>query len=210
MTREEKLAKKRAYNKVYYSDNRNELVEKKRIYRKENREKVNRFQRQYVSRHKDLVRQKKKEYYLKNRDKIVSRRKKNAKQTRETMKRYRILNSDKIREYNKRHYKDSIQYRIAHTLRARIRDAVKRCHRSVRTKELLGISFVDYKKYLESLFKIGMSWDNYGKWEIDHIKPVSSFDLTNKSEQLKAFHYTNTQPLWLNENRVKSFKFLIK
>lgn len=49
-----------------------------------------------------------------------------------------------------------------------------------------------------------MSWGNYGKgigkWNIDHIKPLFRFDLTKESEQRKAFHFTNTRPLWHSEN----------
>jgi len=70
--------------------------------------------------------------------------------------------------------------------------------------ELLGCNIEFVKKYLESKFDKEMSWDNYGKWHIDHIKPVASFDLTKLDEQKKCFHYTNIQPLWAKENREKS------
>ena len=53
-----------------------------------------------------------------------------------------------------------------------------------------------------------MSFKNYGKWHIDHIIPCSKFDLTKRDEQLKAFHYTNLQPLWANENFKKSNKLI--
>jgi hypothetical protein len=51
-----------------------------------------------------------------------------------------------------------------------------------------------------------MNWNNYGVKgrHIDHIKPVSKFDLTKEEEIKKCFHYTNLQPLWWDENLKKS------
>jgi hypothetical protein len=52
-----------------------------------------------------------------------------------------------------------------------------------------------------------MTWLNHGQiWEIDHIKPCSSFDLTDLEQQKQCFHYTNLQPLFKTENRQKSNK----
>ena len=54
-----------------------------------------------------------------------------------------------------------------------------------------------------------MNWDNYGiVWEIDHIKPCDSFDLTNDEQQKQCFHYKNTRPLLISENRSKGSKYL--
>ena len=52
-----------------------------------------------------------------------------------------------------------------------------------------------------------MSWDNYGKWHIDHVRPCSSFDLTDAKQQEECFHYTNLQPLWAAENLQKGSKW---
>ena len=62
--------------------------------------------------------------------------------------------------------------------------------------------------YKQKQFKVGMSWSNYGKWEIDHIKPCASFDLSKPREQRKCFHYTNLQPLWKLENRSKNDRII--
>jgi len=55
-----------------------------------------------------------------------------------------------------------------------------------------------------------MTWDNYGKegWEVDHIKPLAKFNLETLEDQKKAFHYTNTQPLWKSENITKRDKWV--
>jgi hypothetical protein len=68
------------------------------------------------------------------------------------------------------------------------------------TMELLGCSIEELKVYIEKQFKNGMTWENYGQWHIDHIKPCASFDLTNDAQVKICFHYTNLQPLWASEN----------
>lgn len=52
-----------------------------------------------------------------------------------------------------------------------------------------------------------MSWKNKSEWHIDHIRPISSFDLNNPEEQAKCFHYTNLQPLWAIDNLKKGAKY---
>jgi DNA/RNA endonuclease G (NUC1) len=78
----------------------------------------------------------------------------------------------------------------------------------MKSRELIGCSPSELKQYIEKQFKLGMTWENYKLhgWEVDHIVPCDSFDLTNVEEQKKCFHYTNLQPLWMRENRQKSCK----
>jgi hypothetical protein len=67
----------------------------------------------------------------------------------------------------------------------------------------------EYTQYLEFKFTSEMNWDNYGEhWEIDHIKPIDSFDLNVEENLYLCFHYTNTQPLEKTKNREKSNKIL--
>ena len=121
-----------------------------------------------------------------------------------------------IRAYNKKWIKNKrhndINYRIKGNLRNRIRDAIKGRRKSATTIKLLGCSWDDYVKYIESLFTYGMTWNNYGrgngKWNIDHIIPLASFDFNVQGEQEKAFHFTNTQPLWEIDNFKKGSKYV--
>jgi len=73
----------------------------------------------------------------------------------------------------------------------------------------LGCSIDFLRGYLETRFTGGMTWDNHGEvWEIDHIKPLASFDLTKKAQQEKACHYTNLQPMFAFDNRSKGAREL--
>ena len=62
--------------------------------------------------------------------------------------------------------------------------------------DLLGCDAVKAKEHIQSQFTKGMSWENYGNWDIDHIKPCSAFDLTNPDDQKQAINYKNLQPSW--------------
>jgi len=93
-------------------------------------------------------------------------------------------------------------------MKDRIKQAIKQNSKNSSTMILLGCS-VDYLMYhLQEQFKKGMSWDNYGfyGWHIDHIIACYEFDLSKKREQKKCFHYTNLQPLWAKEHRIKTNK----
>ncbi len=89
-------------------------------------------------------------------------------------------------------------------MQCRIRDALKGKMKRGRTMELIGCDGDTLRAHIESQFKEGMTWEKRSAWHIDHILPVAEFDLNNSEEQEIAFHYTNLQPLWAKENRIKS------
>jgi hypothetical protein len=68
--------------------------------------------------------------------------------------------------------------------------------------DILGIDWNGFKSHIENKFKEGMTWENYGMWEYDHIIPISIAQ--NEEELIKLNRYTNFQPLWKKENRLKS------
>lgn len=101
------------------------------------------------------------------------------------------------------------QFRIARNHRARIHYLVRKglMTKTKASLEYLGCSREQLKQHLESQFKPGMSWENYGKvWHVDHKKPLGGkmFDLTNPKDCEVAFHWSNLQPLFAEENLRKS------
>lgn len=114
------------------------------------------------------------------------------------------------REYTARRRKSEIHFKIAETLRSRLSCSIRSIPKTNKTLELLGCSIASFKLYLESKFEPGMSWGNYGKWHIDHIMPISIFDLTKVKHRMACFHFSNMQPLWARENISKGNKILMK
>lgn len=86
--------------------------------------------------------------------------------------------------------------KIAHVLRVRLRRAVK----TGSAVKNLGCSVSEFLVYLENKFQPGMKWGNYGEWQIDHIKPLSAFNLLDANELAEACHFSNLQPLWRADN----------
>jgi hypothetical protein len=94
-------------------------------------------------------------------------------------------------------------------LRNRLRKVLleNKAEKYYHTKELIGCSWEEFKRHIESKFSKGMNWDNYGEWHMDHIKPCAAFDLTQKAEQKKCFHYSNFQPMWASDNCSKNSRY---
>ena len=83
--------------------------------------------------------------------------------------------------------------------------AIKKNQKSGSAVKDLGCTISELKNYLESKFSSGMTWENWGtEWHIDHIVPLVSFSLENREQFLKACHYTNLQPLQINDHIEKT------
>lgn len=127
----------------------------------------------------------------------------------ESEKKYIKKNIDKVREKWKKQG-EKINRRVRDSLNHRISEALKTQNLTKRNKTFnyVGCSRDELKKWFEHIFEDGMSWDNYGKWHIDHIVPCSSFDLSNEDEILKCFSWKNLRPCWSIENIIKGNKII--
>ena len=65
---------------------------------------------------------------------------------------------------------------------------------------LAGCSMEELADHLQAQFEDGMTWDSWERygWQIDHIRPVSSFDQRNIEEVKKCWHWSNLRPMWAN------------
>ena len=108
--------------------------------------------------------------------------------------------------YTKKRRQEDPFYRLKQNYRSRTSAAFRNngYTKDSRSYELIGCSFDELKNHIEKQFTRGMSWENYGKWHIDHIYPVSR---ARDEEHLKELcKYTNLQPLWASDNIKKSNK----
>jgi len=126
----------------------------------------------------------------------------------ETQKKYR--KSEKFRLYQQKYRNQKMKtdknYKLARILRSRLFLAVKGSFKAGSAVKDLGCSIQELKNHIQSKFLPGINWGNwsYSGWHLDHIKPLASFDLTDRSQLQIACHYTNLQPLWAKDNLVKS------
>ena len=114
-------------------------------------------------------------------------------------KQYRLNNKAEITVDLKQRLQTDTLFKSKCTLRNLVYGAFKRIgqNKPARTEQLLGCSWIEAKAHFERLFQEGMTWENHGKWHIDHIRPVASF----KEDELHLMnHISNLQPLWAEEN----------
>lgn len=173
------------------------------------------YARNYYNNNKNKA----KSYYENNKSHIISRNKAFYEANRERLlyehQRYFKQNRASIIKKNvertRQRLKSDPQFRMLHNLRSRISKAIfgQKGSKSERSTTLLGASLDVVKTHIECKFLPGMTWENHGLhgWHIDHIRPLSSFDLTDPEQQKLAFNYTNLQPLWALDNLKKSDKW---
>ena len=132
------------------------------------------------------------DYYINNKDIIINK-----------SKNYYENNKDKIFNRLNLKYNTDINYKLSTLLRRRMSKLITRGQKAGSAIRDLGCSIDHLRLHLELFWDEGMTWDNYGLWVIDHIIPLSSFDLTDRNQMLDAVRFKNLQPLWYEDNQSK-------
>lgn len=172
-------------------------IEANRKFRKQNKEHCIEINKKYYAKNKEQILRRSREAYSNDPQKYLAKNKKWATKNKKKTNEYR-------RQWQKNKWHNDINYKIKSLLRGRLYKAVNNEYKYSTVTDYLGCTIDELKIYLAAKFTEGMTWENHGDWHIDHIKPCSSFDLTNLDEQKKCFHYTNLQPLWAEDNLRKS------
>lgn len=124
---------------------------------------------------------------------------------------YRIWsknNRNHINEYMNNRYHSHIDVKLSCCISSVMNYSLNYNKNGYHWETLINFTLNDLKDHLQNLFQPGMTWDNYGKWHIDHIKPISSFNILSYDDQdfKICWDLKNLQPLWAEDNRKKSNK----
>lgn len=201
MTEEQKEKRReyrRAWDAKWYATHREEILAKRRLHRRQNREAILATKRMWNAANKDKCYAYGKKHRKLNKDRILARNAAWAK-----------ANRKKINARVNRRKREDLNFNIGVRLRTRLCQTLGKnpIHASAKTVELLGCSITSFRRYIESRFEPGMTWENI---HLDHIIPCALFDLTKIEHQKTCFHFSNYQPLFARENQSKGTRLFHK
>lgn len=178
---------KNKYHKIYYVDNSEGLCLASREWYSQNKERATLTRNKYRSENIEFCRSLRKKQYWENPEKA----------------------KEDNRIYSKNRAKNDDVYRFKLRCRKKIWEALKTKRYPEKSKhyhlDLLGCDAESLINHIENLFYDGMTWENYGTWHIDHIKPLA---LAKTCEEVKQFfNFSNLQPLWCKDNIMKGSSY---
>ena len=111
--------------------------------------------------------------------------------------------------YNKNRKSDP-NFKLKYALRSNLHSHIRRIENGVKSERTLtyvGCSLNFLMSWFEFQFNQDMTWSNHGTyWHIDHIKPCSSFDLTDNDMLHECYNWSNLRPIYSLENLSKGNK----
>ena len=118
-------------------------------------------------------------------------------------RKFKLANKEKLYAKERERRANNSKFKLAANLRRRLREifAKKGYTKKSRSFEILGCDYQTFHDHIEAQFTEGMTWSNFGEWELDHIYPVAK--ATTELEVIALNHYTNIQPMWSFYNKLK-------
>jgi len=166
---------RREYHKAYYKANRERVLAKACKWYDDNKERKSEYDKAYAEENKEMIKVRSAEWRKNNRHTLTAK-------------------------WTER-YRNDIEFRLIDKMRKRMRLALNGTLKHASSLELLGCSSEYFRNHIEQQLTKGMTWDNI---HVDHILPVSAFNMKFKKHQKYAFHWSNCQPLFAEDNMRKS------
>jgi len=108
-------------------------------------------------------------------------------------------------KYNTRYHHD-FQFKMKKTCQKHLVNNLKK---SLTTMKYFSCDIKLFTKWLMFCFTDKMTINNHGScWHLDHVIPVSLFDLNKPDQLYLCFHYLNYMPLFVKDNLVKNNKLI--
>lgn len=190
--------------KRYYQLKAGEIKQQKKQYYQSHKEERQKYNKNYQQIHKEELNEYYKQYYQDHKEQKL-----------QYGKQYSKDHSVQRNLRRGRRKKEDLNFRIKCNLASRLSKSIKGNYK-------VGSAIRDMCCSIDEMFKLfelmydnnplhpilgKMCRENYGVvngifgWEVDHIVPLSSFDLTDRAQLLKAVHYSNLRPMWASQNR---------
>ncbi len=194
-----------AQRRAYYAKRHDQIQSARAIRQEIRRDHFTEQSLAWQRAHKPKVAASKKKHRAKHQDKILA-------YTRDYHANHRNERNERVRRRKRTDPVFKLRERLRSTFADKLRLAIRRMphDRPTSTKSvlaLIGCSLTELMGHLERQFLPGMSWANWGRsrgsWHIDHIRPISSFDLLDDKDLQECWHFTNLKPLWAEDNLKK-------
>lgn len=200
----------------YSADGECSCCVKKRAFahKSENREHYKVLASKYYAENKGDIKEKSKKYYAENKERAAElkkawyqKNKPSPRKSSEKPPKKRQTRDDLNRYFRDRRKRDPV-FKMASYMRNMLRRVLVRSGQEKvgRTTDALGYSPQDLIASIESKFLHGMTWDNYGQWHIDHIRPLSVMIKEGETSPSILNSLENLQPLWAFDNISKGAK----
>lgn len=207
----EEREKNRIAVRKYHSSHRELINGKARARYRKNPE----YTKEWLANHPEEAKKARKKWYDSHADQARAAGRlhyqKNLERNRELSRKakaaWRLHHPRECSEYRKR-------WRAEHFERVILGEIVKRmmtdssCKKNSPSCEYVGCSPEFLRNHIEEQFQLGMTWENYGEWHVDHIVPLSWWDFRMFPDHLFiASHWSNLQPMWAKDNLSKHNRY---